>query len=240
MDFGDFLTSLLSRIGRGEARVQFGIAPVNLGGVHLYRFDNLTVVMPPPRAGREESPGAATVVAEPAAQPAAGAVVESRRGSSTPPRTGAAAPYRLEPLLVFNVPQSDDGLSEFEIAPRTRTAVVRAPEADVTLSQFDAAQNSRHVRIEDGMPVRIRRDTAREWVEFNSRRQARLGTNELWSRRKFPAGKPVRLAATGPGQGLGSIAVSVDRNVWATSWLLTRKDPQRWVRDSSFLILVGL
>ena len=240
MDFGDFLTSLLSSIGRGEPRVQFGIAPVNLGGVHLYRFDNLTVVMPPPCASGKNLPGAAPVVAVPSPRPTAGAVVESRHGSATPPRAGVAAPYRLEPLLVFDAPLSDDSLSEFEIAPRIRTAVVRAPDAEVKLSQFDAARRSRHVRIEDGTPVRIRRGTAGEWVGFNSRRQARLGENELWSRQKFPAGKPVRLAAAGPGPGSGSVAISIDRSVWAMSWLLTRKDPKGRVRDSTFLILIRL
>ena len=235
MDFGNFLTSLLNGIGSGEPRMQFGIAPVNLGGIHLYRFDNLTVVMSPPRAGREESPETtAMVVPGTVSRRASGPAIETPDVPAAPSRASVAAPYRLEPLLAFDVQPSGDDPGEFEVAPRIRAAIVPDPDATMNLSQFDAARRTRNVRFVDGTPVRIQRGTDGEWIEFDGRRQARLGRSEFWSCRRFPIGKPVRL----PAGGSGSIAVLVDKSVWAASWLLTRKDPQRRIRDSSFLILI--
>ena len=134
------------------------------------------------------------------------------------------------------------GPAQFEVAPRIRAAIVPDRNADVKLSQFDAARRTRNVRFKDGTPVCIQRGTGGEWVEFNSqrrpkhRRQAIIDKSELWLCRSFAAGKPARLSPGGSGSG--AVAVSVGKSVWAASWLLTRKDPQRRIQDSSFLILI--
>ena len=262
MDFGEFLVSLLGRAEGGSTALQLGIAPVHLGGVTLFRLDNLTInmassidmarrdlpVLPDVDRVQDEA-----VAGGPTSQGTAADSFSSRTERGTPesqhvagdspvPQHNAgsrlAGPCRLEPLLVFDVAPPDDAQSEFEIAPRIRVAVVSATNTDVELTQFGPGDRKRYVLFEDRSPVGIQREPGGgQRVEFNRRRQARLENNEHWSFRNFVPGKPLRLAAG--GEASGSVAVAVDRSVWAASWLLTRKDPQRRIRDSSFLVLLG-
>ena len=153
-----------------------------------------------------------------------------------PPYIDKAALCRLRPLLVFDVvPQGNELPIEFEIAPRVSVVIVPPEKRNVVLTQFDAGKRKRYISFRDGVPDSIRRDSSQSAVVFDERRKAKLQNGEQWSFRKVALGRLLKLGAD--GNTADSVALILDKDVWISSWMLTRKNYKSNIRDSSFLIL---
>ena len=246
MDLGGFVLSLLGGAGQKVMKAQFGIAPVDVGGVSLFRLENLTVNISLPAdrdamgrgsSGRLAGPGIRSELVDGHSPRPGPEPVQNEQAITKPvEHPEFAGPFRLEPLLVFDLPRSDNRRCEFEIAPRVRVAMTATTDADMAITLFSAAGRKRYVCFDGEKPVGIRSDRDGDRTDFNSRKGAKLGKQEHWSFRTFPTGRPVSLATVGVVPG--SIAVAVDDKLWAAAWLFRRKDPTDRVRESSFLILV--
>lgn len=260
MDLDKFLFSMLGEAASGRKTFQVGIAPVHVGEVSLFRFDNLTINIPTLVNTDVQTSVDITSMDPPAVQDVEGMEPKAHDGNPSSSEfaqndkpqlpdvadepsdsdhhayTGLAGPCRLEPLLVFDLLPSDNRPAEFEIAPRIRLAVVPTMEADVELTQFGTRNRRRLVRFEDGIPVGVRCEPEGTMVAFDRKRLAAIRANERWSFHKLDPSEPIRLAAGGKVRG--SVSIVVDERIWAASWLLMRRDPRGRIRDSSFPVLL--
>ena len=261
MDFNEFLNSVLTTGEGGPGAFQFGIAPVHLGGLTLFRLDNLTIniqsksdvsnpeLLPSPdRVRKRDDPESAASLPPslPTEQPIqdANAPIGNTPYAAPPPsdskhrpKSGLAVPYRLDPLLVFDSPPTNDQPHEFEVGPRFRVNVKSPKASALELTQFGPVNRKRSVCFDGLTPVGIRHPIRGNFVPFNQRRKARLNVSEQWSFRTFPRDKPVPV--TLPDKPAGFIAVFVDGRHWQSSWLLNRRDPQGRIKESFFLVLQG-